>query len=51
MIIAGTGPAGDGISKVAGAAVEAAERELRRNEAPETVEPYPLFLFDRRRRE
>jgi ribosomal-protein-alanine N-acetyltransferase len=33
------------------AAVEAAESELRRSEAPETVEPYPLFLFDRRRRE
>lgn len=33
------------------AAVEAAERQLRRREAPETVEPYPLFLFDRRRRE
>jgi RimJ/RimL family protein N-acetyltransferase len=32
-------------------AVEAAERELRRHDAPETVEPYPLFLFDRRRRE
>jgi ribosomal-protein-alanine N-acetyltransferase len=32
------------------AAVEAAERELRRSVAPETVEPYPLFLFDRRRR-
>jgi hypothetical protein len=32
------------------AAVESAERELRRSEAPETVEPYPLFLFDRRRR-
>jgi len=32
-------------------AIEAAERELRRREAPETVEPYPLFLFDRRRRE
>jgi RimJ/RimL family protein N-acetyltransferase len=32
-------------------AVEAAERQLRRREAPETVEPYPLFLFDRRRRE
>jgi ribosomal-protein-alanine N-acetyltransferase len=32
-------------------AVEAAENELRRSEAPETVEPYPLFLFDRRRRE
>ena len=33
------------------AAVEAAESELQRSEAPETVEPYPLFLFDRRRRE
>jgi hypothetical protein len=32
-------------------AVEAAESELRRSEVPETVEPYPLFLFDRRRRE
>jgi ribosomal-protein-alanine N-acetyltransferase len=32
-------------------AVEAAESELRRSVAPETVEPYPLFLFDRRRRE
>jgi [ribosomal protein S5]-alanine N-acetyltransferase len=32
-------------------AVEAAQSELRRGEAPETVEPYPLFLFDRRRRE
>jgi len=32
-------------------AVEAVKSELRRNEAPETVEPYPLFLFDRRRRE
>ncbi len=32
-------------------AVEAAESQLRRSETPETVEPYPLFLFDRRRRE
>jgi RimJ/RimL family protein N-acetyltransferase len=32
-------------------AVEAAESELRQGESPETVEPYPLFLFDRRRRE
>ena len=32
-------------------AVEAAESELRRSDAPQTVEPYPLFLFDRRRRE
>jgi ribosomal-protein-alanine N-acetyltransferase len=33
------------------AAVEAAEQELRRSEEPAIVEPYPLFLFDRRRRE
>ena len=33
------------------AAVDAAESELRRSDAPESVEPYPLFLFDRRRRE
>ena len=32
-------------------AVEAAEVQLRRSDAPATVEPYPLFLFDRRRRE
>jgi RimJ/RimL family protein N-acetyltransferase len=32
-------------------AVDAVESELRRIEAPETVEPYPLFLFDRRRQE
>jgi [ribosomal protein S5]-alanine N-acetyltransferase len=32
-------------------AVEAAESVLRQSDAPETVEPYPLFLFDRRRRE
>jgi ribosomal-protein-alanine N-acetyltransferase len=32
-------------------AVEAAESVLHRIESPETVEPYPLFLFDRRRRE
>jgi ribosomal-protein-alanine N-acetyltransferase len=32
-------------------AVEAAESVLQRSESPETVEPYPLFLFDRRRRE
>jgi hypothetical protein len=32
-------------------AVEAAESVLQRRDAPETVEPYPLFLFDRRRRE
>ena len=32
-------------------AVVAAESQLRRSDAPETVEPYPLFLFDRRRRE
>jgi ribosomal-protein-alanine N-acetyltransferase len=32
-------------------AVEAVESALRRSDAPEIVEPYPLFLFDRRRRE
>ncbi|MGH9220578.1 MAG: GNAT family N-acetyltransferase [Vicinamibacterales bacterium] len=32
-------------------AVEAAKSELRRSDVPEAVEPYPLFLFDRRRRE
>jgi hypothetical protein len=32
-------------------AVEAVENELRRSDMPEGVEPYPLFLFDRRRRE
>ena len=32
-------------------AVEEAESELRRSETPEAVEPYPLFMFDRRRRE
>ena len=32
-------------------AVEAAESALQRRDAPEAVEPYPLFLFDRRRRE
>lgn len=32
-------------------AAEAVEDALRRSDAPDTVEPYPLFLFDRRRRE
>lgn len=32
-------------------AIAAAESQLRRSDMPETVEPYPLFLFDRRRRE
>ena len=32
-------------------AVEAAQSEVRRSETPDIVEPYPLFLFDRRRRE
>jgi ribosomal-protein-alanine N-acetyltransferase len=31
-------------------AIEAAQRELRRSDEPRSVEPYPLFLFDRRRR-
>ena len=42
--------AGDAAQRIR-AAVDAAENELRRRDAPETVEPYPLFLFDRRRRE
>jgi hypothetical protein len=33
------------------AAIDAAVSTLRHSAAPETVEPYPLFLFDRRRRE
>src|SRR5688572_28280304 len=33
------------------AAVDAAQGELRRRDALESVEPYPLFLFDRRRRD
>jgi len=32
-------------------AMQAAESVLRQSDAPEVVEPYPLFLFDRRRRE
>jgi [ribosomal protein S5]-alanine N-acetyltransferase len=32
-------------------AVEAAMSAVRRSVVPETAEPYPLFLFDRRRRE
>lgn len=31
-------------------AAEAAEVELSQGEMPESIEPYPLFLFDRRRR-
>lgn len=31
-------------------AIEAADSALRRGQPPESVEPYPLFLFDRRRR-
>src|SRR5918993_3834769 len=34
-----------------GPAVAAAESQLRRGDVPAAVEPYPLFLFDRRRRE
>lgn len=33
------------------AAVDAALGQLQRSYHPDTVEPYPLFLFDRRRRE
>jgi ribosomal-protein-alanine N-acetyltransferase len=43
-------PSADHAAERIRAAVEAAESELRRRDAPETVEPYPLFLFDRRRR-
>jgi ribosomal-protein-alanine N-acetyltransferase len=32
-------------------AIQAAESALRQSEAPELVEPYPLFMFDRRRRD
>jgi RimJ/RimL family protein N-acetyltransferase len=32
-------------------AVAAAKSALQRSDVPETAEPYPLFLFDRRRRE
>jgi ribosomal-protein-alanine N-acetyltransferase len=32
-------------------AIEAAESALRQSHSPELVEPYPLFMFDRRRRE
>jgi len=32
-------------------AMQAAESALRQSDSPEVVEPYPLFLFDRRRRE
>ena len=42
--------AGDAAQRIRTAA-DAAERELRRSDPPDTVEPYPLFLFDRRRRE
>jgi len=31
-------------------AVEGAKKELGRGEVPEAIDPYPLFLFDRRRR-
>ena len=43
-------PAHDAAQRIR-AAVEVAESELRRSDVPATVEPYPLFLFDRRRRE
>lgn len=38
-------------AKLINAAIAAAESEIRQGGAPERVEPYPLFLFDRRRRE
>ena len=40
----------DAVAQRIQTAVDAAESELRRSDAPGTVEPYPLFLFDRRRR-
>ena len=40
----------DAAERIRGA-VQAAESVLRQVEPPEVVEPYPLFLFDRRRRE
>jgi ribosomal-protein-alanine N-acetyltransferase len=45
------GVAGDDAHQRVRKAVEAAQRELGQSESPEVVEPYPLFLFDRRRRE
>jgi ribosomal-protein-alanine N-acetyltransferase len=49
-------PCGPGVSTRAAAeririAVAAVESQLRQSDAPAAVEPYPLFLFDRRRRE
>ena len=41
----------DAVAQRIRSAIEAAESELRRSDAPATVEPYPLFLFDRRRRD
>ena len=41
----------DNVAQRVRTAVDAAERVLRRSDVPQTVEPYPLFLFDRRRRE
>jgi [ribosomal protein S5]-alanine N-acetyltransferase len=32
-------------------AIQAAESAVRQSDSPELVEPYPLFMFDRRRRE
>ena len=43
-------PAPDAAERIR-TAVQAAESVLRQVEPPEVVEPYPLFLFDRRRRE
>lgn len=43
-------PADDAAQRIR-AAVDAAQGELRRRDALESVEPYPLFLFDRRRRD
>jgi ribosomal-protein-alanine N-acetyltransferase len=44
-------PSADHTAQRIRTAIVAAESQLRRSGVPETVEPYPLFLFDRRRRE
>jgi len=43
-------PAQDAAQRIR-VAMQAAESALRQSDQPEVVEPYPLFMFDRRRRE
>lgn len=45
------GVSGEDAAQRIRAAIEAAESALRQSDAPERVEPYPLFMFDRRRRD